>query len=97
MSFTPANIHDSRAEPILLNGYTKLAVGDGAYGGKAMNDYIFEQYGTIVIAPPHPKQDKILITKIIAEISKNTFTERLVRCPGVGDETGFFLGMKDDG
>ena len=63
LCFTPANIHDSRAEPILLNKHTKLAVGDGTYGGRAMNEPIFEKYGTIVIAPPHPKQNKKLITK----------------------------------
>lgn len=61
--FTPANIHDSRPEPYILNGYTKLAVGDGTYGGKAMNDYIFEQYGTVIITPPHPKQNKKLVTR----------------------------------
>ena len=63
LCFTPANIHDSRAEPILLNKHTKLAVGDGTYGGKAMNEPIFEKYGTIVIAPPHPKQKRKLVAK----------------------------------
>ncbi|MCX6810637.1 MAG: IS982 family transposase [Candidatus Berkelbacteria bacterium] len=60
---SPANTHDSRAEPYLLNKHTKLAVGDTTYGGKAMNDFIFERYGTIVVAPPHPKQNKKLMTK----------------------------------
>lgn len=63
LAISPADTHDSRAEPFLLNKHTKLAVGDGTYGGKAMNDHIFEQYGTIVIAPPHPKQNKKLMTK----------------------------------
>ena len=63
LCFTPANIHDSRAEPVLLNRNTVVAVGDGTYGGKAMNEYIFKQYGTIIIAPPHPKQNKKLVTK----------------------------------
>ena len=63
LAISPADTHDSRAEPYLLNKHTKLAVGDTTYGGKAMNDYIFEQYGTIVIAPPHPKQNKKLMTK----------------------------------
>lgn len=61
--FTPANVHDSRPEPNILNRYTKIAVGDGTYGGRAMNEHIFEEYGTIVIAPPHPKQNKKLLTK----------------------------------
>jgi hypothetical protein len=34
-------IHDSRPEPNILNKYTKIAVGDGTYGSKAMNEYIF--------------------------------------------------------
>lgn len=61
--FTPADTHDSRAEPALLNQHTRIAVGDGTYGGRAMNDHIFEKYGTIVIAPPHPKQNKKLVAK----------------------------------
>lgn len=61
--FTPANIHDSRPEPYILNKHTRIAIGDGTYGGKAMNDHIFEKYGTIVIAPPHPKQNKKLVAK----------------------------------
>jgi len=64
LAISPANEHDSRAEPYLLNKYTKVAVGDTSYGGKAMNEHIFEQYGTIVIAPPHPKQDKKLLSKL---------------------------------
>lgn len=63
LCFTPANIHDSRPEPVILNEHTKIAVGDGTYNGRAMNNYIFEEYGTIVIAPPHPKQNKKLITE----------------------------------
>jgi hypothetical protein len=61
LAISPADTHDSRAEPYLLNKNTKIAVGDTTYGGKAMNDHIFEEYGTIIIAPPHPKQDKKLI------------------------------------
>jgi len=63
LAISPANEHDSRAEPYVLNKHTKLAVGDGTYGGKAMNDHIFEEYGTIVLAPPHPKQNKKLMTR----------------------------------
>ena len=61
--FTAADVHDSRAEPILLNENTKIAVGDGTYVGKAMNDYIYDKYGTIVMTPPHYKQNKKLLTK----------------------------------
>jgi len=63
LAISPANEHDSIAEPYLLNKHTKIAVGDTTYGGKAMNDYIFEKHGTVVIAPPHPKQNKKLISK----------------------------------
>lgn len=63
LAISPANEHDSRAEPYLLNENTKLAIGDTTYGGQAMNDFIFERYGTIIIAPPHPKQNKKLISK----------------------------------
>lgn len=63
LMFSPADTHDSRAEPYLLNEHTKIAVGDGTYGGRAMNDHIFEKYGTIIIAPPHPKQNKKLFAK----------------------------------
>jgi len=61
--FTPADVHDSRPEPFILNEYCRIAVGDGAYGGRAMNNHIFEKYGAIVIAPPHPKQNKKLVAK----------------------------------
>ena len=63
LCFTPADTHDSRPEPVLLNEHTKIAVGDSTYGGRAMNEHIFEKYGTIVIAPPHFKQNKKLMTK----------------------------------
>lgn len=63
LAISPADVHDSRAEPVILNKYAKIAVGDGSYGGRAMNGPIFEKYGTIVIAPPHPKQNKKLLTK----------------------------------
>lgn len=63
LCLTPADVHDSRPEPVLLNRYAKIAVGDSTYGGRAMNEYIFEQYGTIIIAPPHFKQNKKLMAK----------------------------------
>ena len=61
--FTPANIHDTRAMPKILNQYTKVAVGDGGYNAKAMRDHIYEKYGTLIVAPPHHTQNKKLITK----------------------------------
>ncbi len=46
--------------PKILNSRTKLAVGDTLYGARVMREWIFEHYGTIIIAPPHPKQRKKL-------------------------------------
>lgn len=63
LAISPADTHDSRAEPYLLDKNTKVAVGDTHYGGRAMNEFIFEKYGTIIVAPPHPKQNKKLITR----------------------------------
>lgn len=54
--FTPASYSDPQQIPKLLNNRTKLAVGDTLYGARIMREWIFEHYGTIIIAPPHPKQ-----------------------------------------
>lgn len=59
---TPANIHDAQRIPYLVNQHTKIAVGDTSYGARVMREYIWETYGTIIIAPPHPKQKKKMIT-----------------------------------
>lgn len=58
ISFTPANQHDAQELPRILNKHAKVAVGDGAYNASVMRRIIFEHLGTIIIAPPHPKQDK---------------------------------------
>lgn len=63
LAITPASYHDAQAMPQILNNRTKIAVGDSAYGAKVMGRHLFESYGTIVIAPPHYKQDKKLMTK----------------------------------
>jgi len=63
LALTPANIHDTRAIPIILNKYTKVAVGDGGYTARVMRDIIWENYGTIIISPPHPKQNKKVMTQ----------------------------------
>lgn len=59
---TPANIHDAQRIPYLVNEHTKIAVGDGAYNARVMREYIWETYGTIIIAPPHFKQNKKMLT-----------------------------------
>lgn len=62
IALTPANIHDSRALEIFSNKDTKIIVGDSAYGGSAMYEYIRERDGVIVITPPHWKQTKKIAT-----------------------------------
>lgn len=59
--FTPANFHDAQAMPKILNNKTKLAVGDGGYTASVMQRFIWKRYGTIIISPPHPKQNKKLM------------------------------------
>jgi len=59
---TPANFNDAQTLPKLVNDYTKLVVGDGGYTAHVMAEYLFKQYGTVVISPPHPKQKRKVIT-----------------------------------
>lgn len=56
--FTPASFHDTQAIPNILDRNTVVAIGDGTYNAKAMRDHIKEIFGTIIIAPPHYKQNK---------------------------------------
>lgn len=60
--FTKASFHDAQAMPALLNEYTKIAVGDSLYGASVMGDIMHDLFGTIIVAPPHYKQKKKLIT-----------------------------------
>lgn len=62
IAFTPANIYDAQMIPNILNDRCKIAVGDSHYGARVMREYIFETYGTIIIAPPHYKQTKKILT-----------------------------------
>lgn len=56
IAFTPASVYDAQLMPNLLNEHARIAVGDTLYGARVMREIIHERYGTIVIAPPHPKQ-----------------------------------------
>jgi hypothetical protein len=60
--FTPANVHDAQAMPKILNEYAKLAIGDGGYTASVMKKIIWNNYGTLIISPPHFKQTKKLLT-----------------------------------
>jgi len=62
LAFTPANIHDAQKMPSIINRYTKIAVGDGSYTTSVMRKHIWETYGTLIVSPPHPKQNKKLLT-----------------------------------
>ncbi|QQS69951.1 IS982 family transposase [Candidatus Saccharibacteria bacterium] len=56
--FTPADQHDNQAEEQLANEHTRILVGDSHYGGSVQRRRLWEQYKTIVVAPPHYKQRK---------------------------------------
>lgn len=58
LALTPANVHDAQAMPALLNKHARVAVGDTLYGASVMGRKIWETYGTVIVAPPHPKQQK---------------------------------------
>lgn len=59
---TPANFHDAQAMRWILNEHADIAVGDGGYTARVMQEIIWKSYGTIVVSPPHPKQK----TKLLA-------------------------------
>ena len=60
--FTPANEHDAQVLPKLVNEHTKLAVGDSTYGASVMRRKLYKTLGVVVLAPPHYKQDKQLLS-----------------------------------
>ncbi len=56
LALTGANVYDAQMEHLLLNKHTRIAVGDTLYGASVMRERMWKRYGTIIIAPPHPKQ-----------------------------------------
>lgn len=56
LALTGANVYDAQAMPAILNKHCRVAVGDTLYGAKVMGKKIWKEYGTIIIAPPWPKQ-----------------------------------------
>jgi hypothetical protein len=62
IALTPANVYDAQMEYLLLNQNCRLAVGDTLYGASVMRKRMWNRYGTIIIAPPHPKQKKKVAT-----------------------------------
>jgi Transposase DDE domain len=63
IALTPASVYDAQMMPKILDKKTKVAVGDTLYGARVMGRRIFEEYGTIVSAPPFPKQQKKLMAR----------------------------------
>lgn len=61
--FTSASEYDGQILPELIDHHTKIVVGDSHYGGHVMQEYVYEQFGTMVITKPHTKQKK----KIMAQ------------------------------
>ncbi len=72
LALTSANVHDAQMEYLLLNKNTRVAVGDTLYGARVMRERMWRRYGTIIIAPPHPKQKK----KIAAPWQTDLFNQR---------------------
>ncbi len=56
--FTPADVYDAQRMEELVKGSTKVMVGDSHYGASVMRKRLWKKYGIIVIAPPHYKQRK---------------------------------------
>ena len=59
--FTGANEYDAQPLPHLINKQ-KILVGDTLYGASVMRKYIWEEYDTVIISPPFPKQNKKIAT-----------------------------------
>ena len=55
-------MYDAQMIPKILNEYTNIAVGDSHYGASVMREKIWKEYGTIIVAPPHYKQKKKVLT-----------------------------------
>lgn len=62
IALTPANIHDAQMEYLLLNESCHIAVGDTLYGARVTRERMWRRYGTVIIAPPHPKQKRKIAT-----------------------------------
>jgi hypothetical protein len=63
IAFSSANIHDSRAIPVLVNEYTRIAVGDTGYRSMPLHRKVRRAFGTFILTPPHYKQQKQIMTE----------------------------------
>lgn len=63
IAFSSANIHDSRAIPVLVNEHTRVAVGDSGYRSVPLHKKIRRAFGTRILTPPHYTQKKQVMTE----------------------------------
>jgi len=59
---TSADVYDGQVSERIFNVRTKMGIGDSHYGAKVMCGILWERSGTFVLAPPHYKQRKKLMT-----------------------------------
>jgi Transposase DDE domain len=62
--FTPASGYDAQSMEQLVKGATRLLVGDSHYGASPMRKRLWKKYGILVVAPPHYKQRKKLMSDL---------------------------------
>jgi Transposase DDE domain len=58
LALTGANVYDAQAMLKILNEHCRIAMGDTLYGARVMGKKVRDAYGTVIIAPPWPKQNK---------------------------------------
>ena len=61
IALTSADVYDGHLSKKLTDKYTRIAVGDTHYGGRAQTEPLYKKNGTIFLAYPHPKQNKKLL------------------------------------
>jgi hypothetical protein len=59
---TPADVYDAQRLEELVEGKTSVVVGDSHYGASVMRKRLWKQYRIFVVAPPHYKQNKKVMT-----------------------------------
>lgn len=60
--FSGAEMYDAQMLPKLVKNGVKIFVGDSHYGASVMRKHIWENFKTIIIAPPHHTQKKKIAT-----------------------------------
>ncbi len=60
IAFTQASVHEKHLVPKLLGTLTKIAIGDSSYGGKDIRERMWNERGTLILAPAFHGQKKIM-------------------------------------